>query len=195
MNTRFRSTKLLVTLSLIALVVSAAVWSEVRVKAVGPPRDNHIAFGLVHITAGQSIQLNLSRVDPTDDTTPPPDDGIPPPDDTQPPPDDTMLVPVRLMIFDSDGVMVTHSMEQLAAGHSASLMLNRDSLDRAEDRVGLRAVATVGGPIPGDDQPISDDSVVASFEIVDNATRRTVFAAPVVSKGFNPQPEPPASRQ
>jgi hypothetical protein len=180
MKTRIRSTKALTILvSLLALAAICAIWSEIRVKAVGPPDDGHIVTGLVHVTTGQSVQLNVSFVGP-------PDDSVGPPDDNRP-------VTVELMILDANGAMVAQSTEDLLRRRSASLMLNRDLLDRTEGRLGLRAVVMVSGLVLGDDQPISD-SVVASFEVVDNASQRTMFVSPVELKGFNPQPEPPASR-
>ena len=51
-------------------------------------------------------------------------------------------------------------------------------------------------PDPGQppDPDLPDDAIV-TVEVFDNDTGKTMFVMPVVLKGFNPQPEPPAAVQ
>lgn len=87
-------------------------------------------------------------------------------------------------------------------------------------RLGLRAgqraqvrveVELVGSNPPGDTTPpdpnqppdptqppdpnrrIRPDDAIVTVEVFDNDTGKTMFVLPVVLKGFNPQPEPPAA--
>lgn len=168
-------------MAMAAFASICADWTETHAQTRRQPRELFIASGLVHITMGQSVQLNVSWA--------------PIPDDSQPIPDDNRPAAVKLMIFDSAGVVVAQSVERLARGRTASLTLNRDLLARTEARLGLRAVARVSSPIPDDGSPVPDDSVVGSFEVVDNRTQRTMFVSPVAPQGFDPQPDPPATRQ
>lgn len=182
MKTRIRSTRLLaITMAMAAFAAISADWIETHAQTRQQPRELFIASGLVHVAIGQSVQLNVSWG--------------PVPDDSSPVPDDNRPAAVKLMIFDSAGVMVAQSVERLARGRTASLTLNRDLIARTEARLGLRAVARVSIPVPDDSQPIPDDGVVGSFEVVDNRTQRTMFVLPVAPQGFDPQPDPPATRQ
>lgn len=166
MKTQIRSNKLLaITLGLVGLAALFAARTETHAQAEQGLPEPLLASGLVHVTNGQSAQLNLSW-------GPVPDDGIPPPDDG-------LATSVKLMIFDADGLIVAQSTTRLARRRSVSLTLNRDLLARTEARLGLRAVAKIVNP-PDDGQPIPDDGIVASFEVLNNATQRTVLVSPVV---------------
>ena len=166
--------------AIVVLVLVAALYRPAL--AVGPPDDGRIAFGLVGLTQGQSAHLNVSNV------------LIPPPDDSTP-------ATVELAILDADGLVLARSTERVARGRSATLVLNRDLLPlRRESRLGLRAVVRIqpppddSTPPPDDNTPPPDDGIVASLEVVDNASMRTQYVVPPwVTKGFNPQPEPPAA--
>ncbi|HEY2933258.1 MAG TPA: hypothetical protein VGK99_16075 [Acidobacteriota bacterium] len=164
--------KILASVAVALLATVWVLWSGRQALAVPPVDPDLIATGLVGVTFGQSVQLNVSNADPPEPSRP---------------------VSVELMIFDADGVMVAHSTERLIGGRSASLMLNRDTLPgRAGNRVGLRGLMRAQPPDPvTPTDPNHRAKLIASFEVVDNATQRTLFALPGSLVGFNPQPEPP----
>ena len=165
----------------VVLVVAGLCGSELAWGG-SPNKGAQIAFGLVGVTQGQSVYLHVSNV-------------------LVGPPDDSTPATVELAILDVEGLVLARSTERVARGRSATLVLNRDLLaSRRESRLGVRAVVRVSPPPddqtppPDDQSPPPDDNIVASLEVVDNASMRTQYVVPPwVTKGFNPQPEPPAA--
>jgi hypothetical protein len=160
------------------------------------------ATGLVGIASGQEAYLHVTRLHPPEPVVPP-----------EP-------VRVRVSFVGADGASLAESEIALLPGRSETLHLRGPS---STARLLARAAITrlpddgeVGGIVPctappgteasgivpcttpslndvGDVPP--DDGLVATLEIVDVATQRSaVVLHPLVVKGFNPQPEPPASR-
>jgi len=97
-------------------------------------------------------------------------------------------IQVEMMILDDDGTALDRARQLVLPGHTESLVLNRDHIPgHAESRVLTRAVVkSLGGP--------DTRNLVISQEVVDNETQRTMILHPGISKGFNPQPDPPGVR-
>jgi hypothetical protein len=97
-------------------------------------------------------------------------------------------IPIEMRIFDEDGNTLAGARQLVLPGHITSLSLNRDDLPaRAGARVLTRAeVKSLGGP--------DTRNLVVSQEVVNNETQRTMILHPGISKGFNPQPDPPGIR-
>src|ERR1043166_1373413 len=114
MNIRSIFTKLSIAITLAAIPATATVWEVRRVRATTPPDPER--FGMVGITHGQTIRLNLVNL------VPPPSDGsLPPP------------CRVVLSFRDANGRPFTNSDGQvirrevsLQSGESAFLDLNGD---------------------------------------------------------------------
>jgi hypothetical protein len=62
---------------------------------------------------------------------------------------------------------------------------------RAGQRAQLRVEVEVN-PTPDDGRRLRADDAIVTLEVFDNESGKTTFVLPVVLKGFNPQPEPPA---
>jgi hypothetical protein len=66
---------------------------------------------------------------------------------------------------------------------------------REGERMQVRVEVELTPPDPNDDRKVRRNDGVLTLEVFDTATGRTAFTMPWVLKGFNPQPEPPASRR
>lgn len=145
----------------LAIIVFAVLWTERPANRVLAIQDSEDRPSPLAIAFGQSLFLNVANVGTED------------------------AIPVEMVIFDEGGNPLSRARHLLRPGHTESLSLNRDDiLDRAGSRVLTRAVVnSLGGP--------DTRSLVVSQEVVDNETQRTMILHPGVSKGFNPQPDPP----
>lgn len=154
--------------ALIALVAAtialAASWSERPGSRVLAIQDSEDFPSPIGIASGQTLFLNVAHTGSGDP------------------------IPVELMILDARGTTLDRARELLLPGHTATLALNRDGIaGLPESRILTRAVVnSLGGPDTRD--------LVISLEVVDNETQRTVILHPGISKGFNPQPDPPGIR-
>ena len=148
----------------IVLVALALIWSEHRASRVLAIQDSEDRPSPISIAFGQSLYLNVSNTGSGDP------------------------IPVEMMILDEDGGPLERARQLVLPGHTESLVLNRDDIaGRAESRVLTRAVInSLGGP--------DTRNLVVSQEVVDNETQRTMILHPGISKGFNPQPDPPSVR-
>jgi hypothetical protein len=178
--------KTLTLVALAALLLTCAVREARRVQA-NPPSEPDRSFGMVGITRGQTLRLNVVNL-----VSPPPD-----PDRQYPPP-----CRVLLSFRDAQGQPFTNSdgqalrrVVELQAGESAFLDLNADmfggpstNADVAPGpaRLQLRPFVRVLQNPPDPDRQFPPDPCRATLEVFDNASGRTsVFAA-----GFQPPPEP-----
>ncbi|MFL6211253.1 MAG: hypothetical protein ACJ74W_20555 [Pyrinomonadaceae bacterium] len=171
--------------ALVALVISVgagALWEVRRVRAAAPPEPDR-TFGMVGITHGQTLRLNVvNLVNPSGG---------------QLPPDPCRVVlsfrdaagqPFR----NSDGQPIRRTVE-LQAGQSAFLDLNADMFGGpptndavSSARLQLRPFVRVLQNPPEPDRQAPPDPCRASMEVFDNASGRTsIFAA-----SFNAPPEP-----
>jgi hypothetical protein len=97
-------------------------------------------------------------------------------------------VPIEMRILDDEGNPLAAARQLLLPGRTVSLSLNRNDLPGRLTRVLTRAeVKSLGGP--------DTRNLVVSEEVVDNETQRTMILHPGLSKGFNPQPDPPGDQR
>jgi hypothetical protein len=181
MNTRSIFTKLAIAIALLALVATGAIWEVRHVKANAPPGPDR-TVGMVGITQGQTMRLNVVNVCPgpePDQLPPGPCRVIPPWDPDVPPGPCRVLLSFRdangQPFTDSNG-QVIRQMVELQGGQSAFLDLNGDifaggiSTNGSPARLQLRPVVRVlSGFPPGPCR--------ATMEVFDNTSGRTsVFA-------------------
>jgi hypothetical protein len=148
----------------ILMVALALIWAERPASRVLAIQDSEDMPSPIGIASGQTLYLNVSNTGSGDQ------------------------IPVEMMILDDDGNPLGRARQVVLPGHTESLALNRDDIPgRAESRVLTRAVVkSLGGP--------DTRNLVISQEVVDNETQRTMILHPGISKGFNPQPDPPGVR-
>ena len=183
MRVRNIITKITITLSLAALLATTAIWQVRRVRAADPPEPDRLLFGMVGITRGQTLRLNVVNL------------SDPPEPDSQAPPDPCRAVltfrnaqgqPFR----NSDGQIIRRSVN-LQPGESAFLDLNGDQLGvigtTGPGRVELRPFVRVLTDPPDPDRQAPPDPCFVNGEIFDNVTLRTSFVVPgvAVATGFN----------
>ena len=148
----------------LAIIALSVIWSERPANSVFAIQDSEDRPSPLAIAFGQSLFLNVANVGSEDP------------------------VPIEMVIFDDAGNPLSRARHLLRTGHTESLSLNRDDISgRAGSRVLVRAVvSSLGGP--------DTRNLVVSQEVVDNETQRTMILHPGISKGFNPQPDPPGIR-
>lgn len=146
-----------------------------------PPVPDRYAFGMVGITTGQTMRVNVSYV-------PPPVPELPP-------------GPVRVtMAFRGiNGNLarnartgeVIRKVVDLQSGDSAFLDVDYDVLPPGPTRAQLRAVVSVIPPPVPDTNLLQDGVCIPSVEVINSSNGKTLFMNPAVIRGFNPQPDPP----
>ena len=148
----------------VTLIAIAAIWTAWPSKFVLAIQDSEDRPSPLAVAFGQTIYLNVANTG------------------------NENAIPVEMMILDDEGNPLAMSRRLVRPGHTESLALNRDDIPgRAGSRVLTRAVVnSLGGP--------DTRSLVVSEEVVDNETQRTMILHPGISKGFNPQPDPPGVR-
>ncbi|MCM3874769.1 MAG: hypothetical protein ND895_29085 [Pyrinomonadaceae bacterium] len=160
---------------------------QVQAQDQAPPQHDRISFGMVGITPGQTLRVNVSNVIATNDSVLPPGPSR-----------------VAFIVINSHGDPIRHRdgspvrrVVMLERGESAFLDLNGDDLQfpPGPSRLQVRAVVNVFAPGPTDNDvpPPTDGRIVPSVELFNNANGRTVvfIGNPGVIRGFNPQPDPP----
>jgi hypothetical protein len=165
--------KVLVVISLAALVGAGVIWEVRRASAFNPQPDPP-GFGMVGITRAQTIRLNVVNL------------SNPPEPDRQLPPDPCRVV---LSFRNSQGQPFTNGdgqpvrrVVELQAGESAFLDLNGEQLLGSGDttapaRAQLRPFVRVQQGPSGKQAP--PDPCFPTVEVFDNATGRTsLFASP-----------------
>ena len=179
MNTRNIFTKLSIVIALVALLATGAIWEVRRVRASQPPDPDRTTFGMVGITRGQTMRLNVVNLN------------SPPDPERQSAPDPCRVVlsfrnaqgqPFR----NSDGQIIRRTVE-LQSGESAFLDLNGDmfggpstNADTAPLRVQLRPFVRVLVAPPDPEKQFAPDPCRATGEVFDNATLQTSFVIPGV---------------
>jgi len=183
MKTRNIFSKLSIAIAFIAIAASAATWGVRRVRAAQPP-DHDRTVGMIGVTRGQTVRLNIVNLAVAVDGQIPPD-------------------PCRVVLTfrnadgrpftNSDGQPLRRAVE-LQAGQSAFLDLNGDifappstNADVAPTRLQLRPfVRVLQAPPEPDAGQYPPDPCRATMEVFDNASGRTsLFAA-----GFQQPPDP-----
>jgi len=167
------------TLTLITLTVAIAtmatfgVFRNVQKVQAFNPQPDPPGYGMVGITDGQTIRINVVNTNDPDPNFPP---------------DPCRVV---LNFRDADGNLFRNSdgqpirrVVQLPAGQSAFLDLNGDVFARG-GRIQLRPVARVQQPDGNNNLP--PDPCISTVEVINNATLQTSFVMPGSSRmnGFN----------
>lgn len=144
-----------------ATLAAAAIWIAWPASWVQAVQDSEEKPSPMGIAVGQTLYLNVANTGRRN------------------------AIPIEMKILDDDGNPLAAARQLVLPGHTASLSLNRDDIPgRAASRVLTRAeVSTLGGP--------DTRNLVLSEEVVDNETQKTMILHPGISKGFNPQPDPP----
>jgi hypothetical protein len=125
-------------------------------------RSNEFNFSPISLTRGQSLQINIANTG------------------------GKKAIPIEMMIHNRDGKSMAEFSENVLPGQTSKMSLNADDIavqDEEYRPVARVAIRALGGP--------DTRNLVFSLEVVDNETRKTVILHPGVSKGFNPQPDPP----
>jgi hypothetical protein len=187
MKTRSIFTKLSIAVALVALASTVTIWEVRRVHAQPPPEPDR-NFGMVGITRGETLRLNVVNLSPPD------------PNRQYPPDPCRVLLSFRNAagqpFTNSDGQPIRRVVE-LQAGESAFLDLNADAFappstnaDVAPGaaRLQLRPFVRVQQqPPPDPDKQSPPDPCRATMEVFDNTTGRTsIFAS---SFGASADPE------
>ena len=141
---------------------------QAHAQDVAPPVGDRISFGMVGITAGQTIRLSVVNTIPYDSAFPP---------------GPTRVVLTFLdanghRLRSRDGSIIRRAIE-LQPEQAAFLDLNADDLQYppGPSRLQLRAVVNVHSPPVPDSgvPPPTNDRIVPSFVVFNNANGRTVF--------------------
>ena len=158
---RTQSIRVKVVGLILGMVALAVIWAERPQSGVLAIQDSEDRPSPLGVASGQTLFLNVANTGSGDP------------------------IPVEIMILDDDGNTLRRARQLVRPGHTESLALNRDDIPGHPDsRVLTRAVVnSLGGPDTRD--------LVISLEVVDNETQRTMILHPGLSKGFNPQPDPP----
>jgi hypothetical protein len=154
---------------------------HVQAQDIAPPVPDRISFGMVGITQGQTLRVNVSNVVATNDS------GYPPGPSR-----------VAIIVVNSHGDPFRHRdgslvrrVVMLERGESAFLDLNADDIQwpPGPTRLQLRAILHVQPPPEDGIPPPVGNRIVTSVEVFNNANGRTVFvmaAAPLVQKIQSP---------
>jgi len=161
MNTLYRSTNHFTLV--IALVAIASLFGTLTANRVSATAEVNEFPSPLCITRGQTLQLNVANYEGPD----------------------TMPITVAMTILDQNGAPLKRLTQELLPGQTAPLLLNANEITQTtEYRILTRAVVTtIGDP--------NVRHLGISLEVIDNETQRTVLLHPGISKGFDPQPDPP----
>ena len=164
--------RIVTSLALVALatLMSLGVFKgteRAHAQDVSPPNPDRISFGMVGITPGQTIRLNVVNLFPPGPTMP----ELPP-----------SPIRVTLTFLDREGHLFRNRdgspvgrVAMLEPGESAFLNLSADQFAGGAARLQLRAVVTVQPPpVPeGQLPPPTGDRIATTVEVIENATART----------------------
>jgi hypothetical protein len=147
-----------------------------------PPINDRISFGIVGITEGQTVRVNVSN-------------SIAPNDSGYPPGPTRVVIrflnPAGRPVTNRSGDVIRQVVE-LQRGESTFLDINFSEFPPGPIRAQLRAVITEQPPPVGEGNPFPPGpTTVQSVEVINNANGRTVFAlsAPTVIRQV-PPPQP-----
>lgn len=150
-------------LAIVIALTIGAVWASLHARRVSATAEVNEFPSPLCITRGQTLQVNVANYDGPD-TTP-------------------ILVDIK--ILDQEGATLAQRIAELSSGQTAPLVLNANDIgSRTEFRILTRAVVTsIGDP--------NLRHLGLSEEVIDNDTQKTVLFHPGISRGFDPQPDPP----
>ena len=186
--------KRLITISVLSIAVAiAATFGIIKqtqpVKAqdqTSPPEPEHISFGLVGITSGQTIRVSVAN------TLMPNDVGLPPGPSR-------VVITFRGMngqlIRNRNGDVIRRNVD-VDRGDTTFIDIDYDQLPPGPTRAQMRPVIVVFPPGPTDEEqpPPIGERIAATVDVINNANGRSafvMFTSPAAAHGFNPQPDPP----
>lgn len=174
-------TSIITALAIMAAFGISRQTTPVEAQDVPPPMGERFSFGMVTMTARQTMRVNVSNIIATNDSNWPPGPSR-----------------VAIIVVNSRGQLarnrsgeVIRRVVQLERGDSTFLDVDFDELPPGPSRVQLRAVVSVIPPPVPDNNALQDGVCIPSVEIINNSTGKTLFMNPAVARGFNPQPDPP----
>lgn len=165
-----------------AAIATVAIFrntQNVQAQEQPPPVNDRYSFGMVGLTAGQTMRINVSNIIAANDSN-------------WPPGPTRVVLNFRLMngqLARNRSGEVIRRIVELERGDSTFLDVDYDELPPSPIRVQLRAVVNVQPPPVTDRIPY--DSAVTSVEVINSSNGKTLFMNPAVARGFNPQPDPP----
>jgi hypothetical protein len=177
MRTRKSLAKIIMLAAFVLLAMGGMAWKTRHVSAGAPPDPDCLNFGIVGITKGQSLRLNIVNA-----ATP-----------SELPPGPTR---VQMTFVDGDGNPFTNARTgnpvqrevTLQPGHSAFLLLNFDEVTTGGDsqrrRLQLRPVINIQQQ-PDANGQLPPDVFIPTAEVIDNSDGRTSFvlnALPAVQR-------------
>jgi len=182
---------IIISIATVAFVLAAIFGivrqtQPVRAQDQPPPVPDRISFGMVGITAGQTVRINIANT-------------IMPNDSGWPPGPTRVVMSFRGMngqlIRNRNGEVVRKAVD-LERGDSTFLDFDFDQLPPGPIRAQLRAVivAFPPGPTDGEQPPPIGESIAATVDVINNANGRStlvMYTSPAMAHGFNPQPDPP----
>ena len=176
-----------ISLALVAITslgVFRSTTRSVQAQDAEPQTLDRYSFGMVGLTQGQTLRVNVSNVIANNDPNFPPG------------PSRVAIIVVNSrgeVLRTRDGSLV-RKVELLERGDSTFLDFNTDDIQwpPGPTRLQVRGVVNAWPPGPSN-VAIPYDSAVPSVEVFNNANNRTVIfmGNPGVIRGFNPQPDPP----
>jgi len=130
-----------------------------------PPTQDRVSFGVVGITAGQTVRISVANT-------------ILPNDVNLPPGPTRVVMTFRAMngqlVRNRSGEVIRRTID-LERGDSAFLDLDYDQLPPSPIRAQVRAVVTIVPPPGGDNNALQDGVCVPNVEVINNANGRTQF--------------------
>jgi hypothetical protein len=145
---------------------------------------SNLEFGIAGIGRGQTARISVVNQWPPDPCLP------------------AGPIRVEMTFVDVDGNRFLNQDGQpirkvvtLEPGQASWLQINAERIMPRDDmRVELRPVARFMLMTAPPDSCTPPDPCLPTFEVIDNATGKTVLLNPGVIRGFNPQPDPPGGR-
>ena len=179
-----RTLTIATVLAAITMLTTLSVLQRTRkVQAqdqIPPPVNDRISFGLIGITEGQTVRVNVSNIIAANDSSFPPG---------------PTRVVIRFLnsagrpVTDRRGEVIRQTVE-LQRGESTSFDLSFGELPPGPVRAQFRALITEIPPPTGDSNPLPPGpSTVQTVEIINNANGRTVFVL-AASPASRQQPPP-----
>lgn len=175
------------TLAFTAIMISLAAFAiiirntpTVEAQDTQPVRSERYAFGMVGITSGQTMRINVANIIAANDPVYP----------SGPTRATIIVVNSRGQVARNDRGEPIRRTVQLERGDSTFLDLDFEDLPPGPTRQQFRAVVNALPPGPSSEQ-LPPSPIMPTVEVLNTSTGRTLFMHPAVIRGFNPQPDPP----
>jgi len=175
-----KATKLVLLMGVVLALTTGAVWKLRPVHAGDPPEPDRARFGMIGLTRGQHIRINIADGDPPDPDRP------------------VSTFNVVLAFVDGAGHVLTNPRTgepirktvTLQNGQSGFLTINGDVfLTSGERRMEVRPVVVSQRQSQPTDSLSPPDPCVPTVEVIDNDSLRTLFVYAGTPLFVNP-PDP-----